>query len=87
MATVHAEQNAIADAAKRGISVNGTTAYITHYPCVHCAKLLIASGINSVIYACEYNNDQLVSEFFRNANIAIYSLDDRINNKSSCKSK
>jgi dCMP deaminase len=44
-ATVHAEQNAIADAARRGVSVAGSTAYVTHYPCVGCAKMLAAAGV------------------------------------------
>jgi dCMP deaminase len=39
-ATVHAEQNAVADAARRGSSVEGCVAYVTHYPCVNCAKIL-----------------------------------------------
>merc|ERR1711998_541387 len=38
-ATVHAEQNAIADCAKRGISCDNSTAYITHYPCINCTKI------------------------------------------------
>ena len=37
-ATVHAEQNAVADAARRGSSVEGCVAYVTHYPCINCAK-------------------------------------------------
>ena len=39
-ATVHAEQNAISDCAKRGVSCNNATAYITHYPCIICTRLL-----------------------------------------------
>ena len=39
-ATVHAEQNAISDCARRGISCEGATAYITHYPCINCAKII-----------------------------------------------
>ena len=51
---VHAEQNAIAQAAKLGISVEGATLYCTHQPCVICAKMIINSGnaklsINTVI--------------------------------------
>ena len=49
-ATVHAEQNAIADCAKRGVNVNNCTAYITHYPCINCTKILVASGIKNIIY-------------------------------------
>lgn len=47
--TVHAEMNAIADAARRGVSVEGATAYITRLPCAMCLKLLIASGVVRVV--------------------------------------
>ena len=40
-ATVHAEQNAISDCAKRGVSCLGSTAYITHFPCLNCIKYII----------------------------------------------
>ena len=49
-ATVHAEQNAICDCAKRGVSCQGATAYITHYPCIICTRLLLASGIKDIKY-------------------------------------
>ena len=62
-ATVHAEQNAITDCAKRGVSCNGADAYITHYPCVNCMKLLCASGIKNIYYINDYNNDELVVYF------------------------
>lgn len=61
--TVHAEQNAIADCAKRGVSCNGTTAYITHYPCINCMKIMCAAGIRNVKYIHDYNNDDVVSFF------------------------
>src|SRR5438132_5375679 len=48
--TVHSEQNAIADAAKRGVSINQSTIYVTHYTCINCAKMIIASGIKEVKY-------------------------------------
>ena len=44
-ATVHAEQNAICDCAKRGVECNNSTAYITHYPCIICTRILLAAGI------------------------------------------
>ena len=62
VATVHAEQNAITDCASRGVSAQDATAYITHYPCLNCAKILMASGIKEVRYCCDYNNDNLVEE-------------------------
>ena len=62
-ATVHAEQNAITDCAKRGVSCDGAEAYITHYPCVNCMKLLCASGICNIYYIHNYKNDPLVVYF------------------------
>jgi len=56
-ATVHAEQNAITDCAKRGVSTYGCIAYITHYPCIICYKLLCASGIKEIRYINDYKND------------------------------
>ena len=61
IATVHAEQNSVADCAKRGVSCEGSTAYITHYPCVNCMKIMCASGIKEVRYIEDYNNDEAVN--------------------------
>ena len=62
-ATVHAEQNAIADCAKRGVSCNEATAYITHYPCIICTRLMLAAGIREIKYLFDYKNDELVKVF------------------------
>jgi dCMP deaminase len=67
--TVHAEQNAITDCAKRGVSSDGCDAYITHYPCVNCMKILCASGIKKIFYINDYNNDPLVDYFTSISNI------------------
>ena len=64
-ATVHAEQNAITDCASRGVSVKGGIAYITHYPCLNCAKILAAAGIKEIKYHTDYKNDQLVNEIIQ----------------------
>ena len=74
MATVHAEQNAIADCAKRGVSCNESIAYITHYPCIHCCRLLLASGIKEIKYIDDYKNDELVEKFTSQLEIPIYKL-------------
>ena len=74
MATVHAEQNAISDAARRGVSVNGATAYITHFPCINCAKILASAGISSIKYLHDYSNDELVEPLLKNAGISITKL-------------
>lgn len=51
---IHAEINAVCKCAKTGISTMGATMYLTHSPCIECAKVIIQSGISSVIYAGEY---------------------------------
>ena len=61
-ATIHAEINAITDAAKRGVSVDGSTAYITHHPCLNCYKALAASGVQQIIYAEDYKNDPIIQD-------------------------
>ena len=73
-ATVHAEQNAIADCAKRGVSCNGSTAYITHYPCIICTRVMLAAGIKSIKYINDYKNDVLVDELAKQVNINIEKI-------------
>ena len=73
-ATVHAEQNAIADAARRGSSVDGCVAYVTHFPCVNCAKILSASGIAEIKYREDYCNDPLVEPLLSEAGVKILKL-------------
>ncbi len=54
---VHSEQNAIVQAAKLGLSVDGATLYNTHSPCSICAKLIINSGIERVVYRHDYPDE------------------------------
>ena len=68
-ATVHAEQNAITDCAKRGVSSNDCIAYITHYPCINCYKLLCASGIKEIKYINDYKNDENIDKILSNVKI------------------
>ena len=72
--TIHAEQNAIVDCAKRGVSSNLCTAFITHYPCFNCFKLLIASGINEIKYCNDYNNDPEVKNLSEKINFNIKKI-------------
>lgn len=74
LATVHAEQNAISDAARRGISVQGSIVYCTHFPCINCAKVLASSGIKMVKYHLDYNNDELVKVLMAEVGIPILKL-------------
>lgn len=73
-ATVHAEQNAIADAARRGSPVEGAVAYVTHFPCINCAKILAAAGIAEIRYREDYNNDPLVAPLLADANVSVLKL-------------
>lgn len=70
-ATVHAEQNAIADAARRGVSLEGATAYISHFPCINCSKILASSGIRAIKYHWDYRNDPLVCDLLGEVGIRI----------------
>ena len=70
-ATVHAEQNAIADCAKRGVTSNNSIAYITHYPCIICLRIMLAAGIKQIKYIHDYNNDPLVEYFTKEMGIDI----------------
>ena len=73
-ATVHAEQNAIADCAKRGVSCLETIAYITHYPCINCFKIMASSGIKEIKYINDYKNDKNVATLSRLSNIIISKI-------------
>ena len=55
VATVHAEQNAIAQAAKHGISPEGAILYTTLFPCLACLKLVVAAGVKEIKYIDEYH--------------------------------
>lgn len=62
---VHAEQNAVTQAAYFGVSVDGASIYTTTYPCSMCAKILINAGIREIIYSEGYSDDlskQLLDE-------------------------
>ena len=74
-ATVHAEQNAITDCAKRGVSCDNSTAYITHYPCIICTRILIAAGIKEIKYLEDYKNDPLVSKFCDQGKIKLIKME------------
>ncbi|MGC4073839.1 MAG: cytidine/deoxycytidylate deaminase family protein [Nibricoccus sp.] len=73
-ATVHAEQNAVADAARRGSPVEGCVAYVTHFPCINCAKILAAAGIAEIRYRGDYHNDPLVEPLLTDAGVKVTHL-------------
>lgn len=71
---VHAEQNAIAQAAKFGISIKGGDLYVTTYPCTTCMKLIINSGLKRVYYTNEYNSP-LAKKLAEEAGIETVQID------------
>ena len=73
-ASIHAEQNALCDCAKRGVSSMDCIAYITHYPCLICARLLLASGVKEINYIHDYKNDDLVSYFLDQKKVLIKKI-------------
>lgn len=57
--TIHAEANAITQAASQGIPLTGCKAYVLHRPCIDCTKLLISSGITDIMYGDSYRDDEV----------------------------
>lgn len=72
--TVHAEQNAIIQAAQNAASTEGTTMYVTHQPCFMCAKMIINAGIERIVFDKEYD-DVDATRFFKKAGIELVVLD------------
>ena len=72
--TVHAEQNAICDAAFRGVPLENSIAYVTHCPCINCMKLLIAAGISEIKYLNDYKNDELATTMVLENRIKLIKL-------------
>jgi dCMP deaminase len=67
---VHAEQNAIIQAAIHGVSIDGATLYCTHQPCVLCAKMIINANIVRVVYKNTYPDPRAL-EFFAEAGVEV----------------
>ena len=67
---IHAEQNAIIQAAKLGVSIDGATLYCTHQPCSMCAKMIINAGITRVVYQEGYP-DEFSLEIFAESGVLL----------------
>lgn len=74
---LHAEQNALVQAARHGIDVRGSTLYCTNEPCFTCAKMLINAGITQVIYLEEYP-DRFSRDMLRQAGVRSIKFEDLI---------
>ena len=67
---VHAEQNAIIQAAKLGVNIDGSTLYCTHQPCILCAKMIVNAGIVRVVYHSGYPDD-FALDIFKEAGVQV----------------
>lgn len=67
---IHAEQNAIIQASRLGVSIAGATLYCTHQPCVICAKMIVNAGINRVVYEEGYP-DEFSLQILKEGNVTL----------------
>jgi dCMP deaminase len=80
---LHAEQNAILQAALYGISIGGATIYCTNHPCVLCAKMIINAGMKEVVIAASYP-DQMSASILAEAGIKVRTIDAGGEGRQSC---
>jgi len=71
--TIHAEINAIAQAAKNGTSIRDADIYVTHTPCIHCLKVIINTGIRRVYYVQDYKRHTL-TELLAHADVELEQI-------------
>jgi len=76
--TIHAEQNAICQAAKLGISLNGATLYCKMEPCFTCAKMIINVGIKRVVAEKRYHAGKDTREIFEKAGVKLEVINDEV---------
>ena len=72
--TIHAEMNAIAQAAKNGSNIKDGAVYITHTPCIHCLKVLVNTGIKTIFYEKPYKL-QTLDELLRYTEVRLEKVD------------
>jgi len=68
--TTHAEANAVVQGALHGVSLQGSTVYCTHQPCVNCSKLLISAGVVRIVYGQAYP-DKISTDLLAEAGVAL----------------
>jgi dCMP deaminase len=71
--TIHAEINAITQAAKNGSAINDADIYVTHTPCIHCMKVLINTGVRTVYYDRPYKL-QTIDDLLKHANLKLVQV-------------
>lgn len=70
---VHAEQNALINAARYGVSTLDSVLYCTNQPCILCARMLINAGVRRIVHQGDFD-DELALEFFRQAGIELVEM-------------
>ena len=75
---IHAEQNAIIQAAKVGVPIDGATLYCTHKPCTICTKMIINVGIKKVVYGVDYP-DEFSERLFEEAKVELCKYEGELN--------
>ncbi len=78
--TIHAEINAVVQAAYNGICTNGATIYVNTLPCYNCAKVLINAGIEQMVYREDYRPDPQTHKLLRQAKVKLLHLDGELKN-------
>lgn len=74
-AIIHSEINALGNSNRLGgTSLEGSTIYVTHYPCINCFKSIAANGIKEIIYLYDYKNDPLVKIIADESDIKIRKM-------------
>ncbi|ADG41123.1 MULTISPECIES: deaminase [Leuconostoc] len=71
---VHAEQNALMQAAQMGISVDGAEVYVTDVPCIHCTKLLLQAGISKINFMRDYHNDAFAEALLAEKHVSLQQV-------------
>lgn len=73
--TIHSEQNALLQCAKLGVSAEGSTLYVTHFPCLHCAKSIVTVGVKEVVWLNDYKNDEYALHLFQQAGVKLRKVE------------
>lgn len=73
--TIHAEQNALMQCAKFGVPTNGAEIYVTHFPCLHCTKLIIQAGIQHIYYETPYRMDEYAIQLLEQAGVGTTQIE------------
>ena len=74
--TIHAETNAIIQAALHGVSTKDAICYVTHFPCINCAKTLINAGVTRVVYLNNYRIDENARSFFMDTGVELSRIEE-----------